>query len=57
MLHKHLNGLYEDKGKHHQYFYKVVNGCVHRYSKFLDKWILCLDDCANKQIKLLESVK
>lgn len=57
MLHKHLNGMYEDKGKHHRYFYKVVDGCLYRYSKTLDKWILCLDDCANKQIKLLESVK
>lgn len=51
------NGMYKDEGKFHLYFYKVIGSCVHRYSKTLDKWILCLDDCANKQIKLLESVK
>ena len=50
------NGLYEDKGKFHLYFYKVDGGCVHRYSKFLDKWILCLDTEVNKQIKVMESV-
>lgn len=44
--------VYRDEGK-----YKVIDSCVHRYSETLDKWILCLDDCANKQIKLLESVK
>ena len=57
MLYKHLNGMYEDKGKHHRYFYKVIDSCVHRYSKFLDKWILCLDTEVNKQIKMTESVK
>lgn len=51
------NGMYKDEGKFHLYFYKVIDSCVHRYSKTLDKWILCLDDCVNKQIKLLESVK
>ena len=51
---KHSNGLYEDKGKHHHYFYKIVDECVYRYSKFLDKFILCLDTEINKQIKLLE---
>ena len=56
MLHKHLNGMYEDKGKHHRYFYKVADGCVHRYSKFLDKFILCLDTEVNKQIKMMEGV-
>ena len=50
------NGLYKDEGKFHLYFYKVVDGCVHRYSKFLDKWILCLDTEVNKQIKMMESV-
>ena len=54
---KHSNWLYEDKGKHHRYFYKMIGICVYRYSKFLDKWILCLDTEVNKQIKLLESVK
>ena len=53
---KHLNGMYEDKGKHHRYFYKVVDGCVLRYSKFLDKWILCLDTEVNKQIKIIEGI-
>ena len=53
---KHSNGLYEDKGVHHHYFYKVVDGCVHRYSKFLDKWILCLDTEVNKQIKMMEGI-
>ena len=57
MLHKHLNSVYEDKGKYHQYFYKVVGGCVQRYSKFIDKWILCLDTEVNKQIKMLEDVE
>lgn len=51
------NGMYKDEGKFHLYFYKMVGSCVHRYSKTLDKWTLCLDECANKQIKLLESVK
>jgi hypothetical protein len=50
------NGLggavYKDESE-----YKVIGGCVHRYSKTLDKWILCLDECVNKQIKLVESVK
>ena len=49
--------MYKDEGKFHLYFYKVIDSCVHRYSKTLDKWIICLDDCANKQIKLLEGVK
>ena len=52
---KHSNGLYEDKGKHHHYFYKLVRNSVYRYSKALGKWILCLDDNVNKQIKQLES--
>lgn len=52
---KHSNGLYEDKGKHHHYFYKVVGSIVCRYSKTLDSWILCLDESVNKQIKYLES--
>lgn len=51
---KHSNGLYEDSGKHHHYFYKMLGNSVHRYSKTLDKWILCLDDNVNKQIKQLE---
>lgn len=49
--------MYKDEGKFHLYFYKMMGSCVHRYSKTLDKWILCLDDCVNKQIKILESVK
>ena len=49
---KHSNGLYEDKGKHHRYFYKMINSSVHRYSKTLDKWILCLDEKVVKEIKL-----
>ena len=53
---KHSNGLYEDKGKHHHYFYKIVDECVYRYSKFLDKFILCLDTEINKQVKMMESV-
>ena len=52
---KWSNGLYEDKGKHHRYFYKLIGNSVHRYSKTLDKWILCLDDNVNKRIKQLES--
>ena len=51
---KWSNGLYEDKGKHHRYFYKLVGNSVHCYSKTLGKWILCLDDNVNKQIKQLE---
>ena len=51
------NGLYKDEGKFHLYFYKMIGSCVHRYSKTLDEWILCLDECVNKQIKVLESVK
>ena len=50
MLIKHPNGLYEDKGKYHHSIYKSVGGCVYRYSKFLDKFILCLDTEINKQI-------
>ena len=52
---KHSNGLYEDKGKHHHYFYKIVGNTVCRYSKTLDSWILCLDDNVNKQVKQMES--
>ena len=52
---KHSNGLYEDKGKHHRYFYKLIGNSVYRYSKTLGKWILCLDENGNKQIKQLES--
>ena len=52
---KHSNGLYEDKGKHHHYFYKIVGSTVHRYSKTLDSWILCLDEVVNKQVKQMES--
>ena len=52
---KHSNGLYEDKEKHQHYFYKLVGNSVHRYSKTLNSWILCLDEVVNKQIKQLES--
>lgn len=52
---KHSNGLHEDKGKHHHYFYKMVGSTVHRYSKQSDSWILCLDDNVNKQVKQMES--
>ena len=52
---KRSNGLYEDKGLHHHYFYKIIGNSVHRYSKTLDSWILCFDDNVNKQIKQLES--
>ena len=48
---KHSNGLYEDKGKHHRYFYKMINSSVYRYSKTLDKWILCLDEKVIKEIE------
>ena len=51
---KHSNGLYEDKGKHHRYFYKMINSSVYRYSKVLDEWILCLDEKVVKEIKLME---
>ena len=54
---KHSNGLYEDKGTHHHSFYKMINNSVYRYSKTLDKWILCLDEKVIKEIKVLESVK
>ena len=49
--------VYKDEGKFHLYLYKVIDSCVHRYSKFLDKWILCLDTEVNKQIKMMEIVK
>lgn len=52
---KHSNGLYEDSGLHHHYFYKLVGNSVQRYSKILESWILCLDDNVNKQIKQLGS--
>ena len=48
---KHSNGLYEDKGTHHHYFYKMINNSVYRYSKVLDEWILCLDVNVIKEIK------
>lgn len=51
------NGMYKDEGKFHLYFYKMIGSCIHRYSKFLDKWILCLDTEVNKQIKMMESVE
>lgn len=51
---KHSNGLYEDKGLHYHYFYKMIGNSVHRYSKILESWILCLDDTVSKQIKQLE---
>ena len=51
---KHSNGLYEDKGLHHHYFYKLVGNSVHRYSKTLDSWILCLDEVVSGHIKQLE---
>ena len=51
---KHSNGLYEDKGTHHHYFYKMINNSVYRYSKVLDEWILCLDEKVIKEIKLME---
>ena len=52
---KHSNGLYEDKGNHHRYFYKMIENSVYRYSKVLDEWILCLDEKVIKEIKLGES--
>ena len=54
---KHSNGLYEDKGKHHHYFYKMIDNSAYRYSKELDEWILCLDEIVSKQIKQLEKQK
>ena len=51
---KHSNGLYEDKGKHHHYFYKIVGNTVCRYSKVLDEWILYLDEKVIKEVKLME---
>ena len=51
---KHSNGLYEDKGVHHHYFYKMINNSVYSYSKALDEWILCLDENVVKEIKLME---
>ena len=53
---KHSNGLYEDKGEHHHYFYKMIGNSVHRYSKTLGKWILCLDEKVIKEIKLGEKL-
>ena len=53
---KHSNGLYEDKGNHHQSFYKMINKSVYRYSKTLDKWILCLDEKVVKEIKAGEKL-
>ena len=52
---KHSNGLYEDKGKNHQSFYKMIKNSVHRYSKTLDAWILCLDEKVIKEIETGES--
>lgn len=55
---KHSNGLYEDKGLypdgkiHYHSFYKMIGNCVYRYSKTLEKWILCLDESIVKEIKL-----
>ena len=54
---KHSNGLYEDKGKNHHSFYKMIENSVYRYSKVLDACILCLDEKVVKEIKVLESVK
>ena len=54
---KHSNGLYEDNGIHHQYFYKMINNSVYRYSKVLDEWILCLDEKVIKEIKIMEKCK
>lgn len=51
---KHSNGLYEDTGKNHQSFYKMISNSVNRYSKTLEKWILCLDEKVVKEIKLGE---
>ena len=53
---KHSNGLYEDKGLHHQYFYKMIKNSVHRYSKTLEKWILCLDEKVIKGIETGEKI-
>ena len=53
---KFPNGMYKDEGKFHLYFYKVIDSCVHRYSKTLDKLILCLDTEVNKQIKMMEGI-
>lgn len=59
---KHSNGLYEDKGLypdgkiHHQSFYKMINNSAYRYSKTLDKWILCLDEKVIKEIKSEENI-
>ena len=52
---KHSNGLYEDNGIHHQYFYKMINNSLYRYSKVLDEWILCLDEKVIKEIETGES--
>ena len=54
---KHSNGLYEDKGTHHHYFYKMINNSVYCYSKVLDEWILCLDEKVIEEIKLMEKCK
>ena len=51
---KHSNGLYEDNGLHHQYFYKMINNSLYRYSKVLDEWILYLDEKVIKEVKLME---
>ena len=52
---KHSNGLYEDKGKNHHSFYKMIENSVYRYSKVLDAWILCLDEKVIKEIETGES--
>ena len=49
MLHKHLNGMYDSN--------EGLWVCIQCYSKFLDKWILCLGTEVNKQIKMLEDVE
>ena len=53
---KHSNGLYEDNGIHHQYFYKMINNSLYRYSKVLDEWSLCLDEKVIKEVKTGEKV-
>ena len=53
---KHSNGLYEYNGIHHHSFYKMINNSVYRYSKTLNKWILCIDEKVIKEIKLGENL-
>lgn len=49
-------GVYEDIGKHHRDYYKMIGNCVYRLSVIHKKWILCIDENIISQIKEMENV-